>query len=312
MPAYSSSNAQQNTSRAIDCFAGAILIASALLKAASPSESATLAAAYGLPTWSSLLLIQLEVVLGVLLITGVAGGAGRIVALLAFVLFACFSAYRALAGYESCGCFGAVQVHPWITFAIDLLLISVLTWNVRESAEAPPQTRPNIAFAMASWLLLGGTACGLALAFQPHTLAGDSVSISTGGLVILEPETWSGKKLPIAQHISPTVDLSQGNWTLLLYHHDCPDCQAALPHYQQLAAQPLGEGARRRLLLVEVPPYGDVSQHGRANFARLSDKVEWFVQAPVEIQLSEGTVQQASRDLPSIAPFRGQLSYIAR
>ena len=264
-----SSNVARVNGRAIDCFAGAILIASALFKATSPTESATLVAAYGLPTWTSLLLIQLEVVLGVLLFTGIAGSIGRVIALIAFVLFASFSAYRALAGYESCGCFGAVQVHPWITFAIDLLLISLLTWNVRQSAEAPARTRPTVAFAMVSCLLLSGTAWGLSLTFQPHSLAGDDgIVVPAGGLVILEPETWNGKKLPIAKHMSPNVDLSQGDWTMLLYHHDCRDCQAALPHYEQLAAQTHG----RRLLLVEIPPYGDVSQHDRAISARLTDK----------------------------------------
>lgn len=309
MGAHFSSSAKRTASRAIDYFVGTILIASAVLKAVSPAESATLAAAYGLPTWTSLLLIQLEVVLGVLLLTGIAGGIGRKVALLAFLLFACFSAYRGLAGYETCGCFGAIVIHPWITFTIDVFLISLLAWNVRQPVAAPRTSQWRPALAFVAWLIIAGTTLGLAYTSRPQTLASDDVAATPlNGLVILEPETWIGNRLPISRHIVPQVDLLRGDWTLLLYHHDCPDCQAALPHYQQLAAH----SGSHSVLLVEIPPFGNILHHEPAMMCRLSDTADWFVQAPVEIQVSDGIVRRASRDLPSIAALRGQLNYVAK
>src|SRR5690606_34159712 len=55
-----------------------------------------------------------------------------------------------------------------------------------------------------------------------RTASADDLRAATGGLVILEPEKWIGKPLPIADWID--VDLSTGDWIVLLHRHDCPAC----------------------------------------------------------------------------------------
>lgn len=223
--------------------------------------------------------------------------------MVAFAGFACFSAYRALSGHDTCGCFGAVKVHPWATFTLDVAIVGLLAWSLRRPVPTRPLSRPRVAFAVGVFLLLSSITGGLSYAYAPQRLAdGEDGVIEAGGLVILEPETWAEKQLPIARHLSPAVDIAAGEWTLLVYHHDCPDCQEALPHYHRLAS--LEGDRRRKVLLVEVPPYGEHAHTGPAHAARLSNQNEWFVQAPVEIQLKDGVVQQASRELPSIAALR--------
>jgi hypothetical protein len=102
-------------SRVVDVLAGVLLIAAALLKFYSPQEIATLQVAYHLPRWIVLAGIQLELALGVALLAGIVPHIFHRIALLTFVGFAAFSLYRLLSGHESCGCFGALLVPPWVT-----------------------------------------------------------------------------------------------------------------------------------------------------------------------------------------------------
>jgi hypothetical protein len=55
--------------------------------------------------------------------------------------------------------------------------------------------------------------------------------------------------------------------------------------------------------MIEVPPYGPMPGHGSARAIRghLSDRHEWFVQAPLEITLVRGIVTRVSSELPSLA-----------
>ena len=60
----------------------------------------------------------------------------------------------------------------------------------------------------------------------------DKVDILSHGLLA---QAWVGGTFPLMKHISDGADFSKDRWVLLLYHHDCPMCQEALPHYQRLA-----------------------------------------------------------------------------
>jgi hypothetical protein len=112
--------------------------------------------------------------------------------------------------------------------------------------------------------------------------------------------------------VDHSADLRQGDWIVLLYHHDCPKCQEALPQYEQLAEELQSIGSSERVILVEVPPYAPhtplpVPHRDRersvtaCNYARLSDEREWFVQAPAEIRLVDGKVVASSIELPALA-----------
>jgi hypothetical protein len=113
------------------------------------------------------------------------------------------------------------------------------------------------------------------------------------GLVILEPEEWIGQELPISKYLEPTIETSRGQWVLLLYHHDCPDCQVALPRYIELAASQQRQGDKVQVLLIEVPPLGSTVDHSPAIDAHLATSNEWFVQAPVEVRVTDGLVTEA-------------------
>jgi hypothetical protein len=199
----------------------------------------------------------------------------RWLALGIFVMFAVYALYQAIGGAASCGCFGPVKLHPWWTFFLDVaiaagLSASILRRTQVERASISPGLLHQrvVVGSIVAISLLGATL--LMRYAQTRSAQADGLLASAGNLVILEPEQWVGKPLPIAEAID--VDLAQGEWIVLLHRHDCPDCQAAVPRYEQLALQ-------ERVALVEVPPYDDlhVSTTGAAHRGQLSSDREWFV-----------------------------------
>jgi hypothetical protein len=294
--------------------AGILLLVAVSLKALSPAESLSFESDYGLPLGSSAALIASEWLLGVLLVAGLWQRQTIGVALVGFTTFALFSLYRGLVGAESCGCFGTLEVNPWLTFVLDVVIAAALcrTWmrlKANEAQRAEPvspwnwrRTTVTSAFAMGIVPLLAWSAHS-----RPTRLAAESELLQEGGLVILEPEAWLGKRFPLAAYIEQSgADLRKGNWTVVLYHHDCPKCQEALPQYQRLAEQLEAAGSSERVMLVEMPPFGsEVPADGAAQAARLSDEREWFVQAPVEIRLVDGKVVASSLDLPALTALAG-------
>lgn len=289
---------------AIATAVGVLLLVTAALKVLHSTESAALQTVYDLPLWLMIGVVQVELIVGLMLISGLWNRSVWLGAITLFTAFAAFSLYRALAGFESCGCFGPLRVSPWATFTLDVAIAVILASLRRTLIPVASGRRPYRAFAWAgAYLLLAGSSTVYLLSAGPKVWAGGNSAIDDTGLVILEPEKWSGQRFPLSEHFSPRVELTRGEWIVLLYHHDCPQCQEALPKYERLAADALANGDRVRVLLVEVPPYAsDVIEFGRAFHVRLSDKREWFVQSPVEIQLNEGKVVVASHDLPSIVP----------
>jgi thiol-disulfide isomerase/thioredoxin len=141
----------------------------------------------------------------------------------------------------------------------------------------------------------------LLAAHRPERLAASTPPLHDEGIVILEPSEWIGKPFPLQPYLHPKIEHSTGRWVVVLYHHDCPKCQEALPDYERLAREPNQLGVDG-ILAVEVPPFGPNQNIGGTALkqARLSEAREWFVQAPVEIELDNGVVTSASLELPSI------------
>ncbi len=268
---------------------GLLLVFAAVLKGTQliAESGAALATAYG--RWLMPVQAGVELGIGLLMLSGLYWQQLRWLALLLFTTFATYSLYLALGGTQSCGCFGPVKIHPWWTFLLDVTVVLGLLAAIRHQQENPTTT-PQIANwiyqpAIAS-LIIAGTVVGIALLVRQGAsrAASARVLLSTAGnRVILEPANWVGKPLPIADAID--LDLTQGHWIVLLHRHDCPDCEAAAPRYEELALQ-------QPVALVEIPPYADLhgSATGAAHRARLSNNREWFIKTPVEIQIQDGIV----------------------
>lgn len=252
--------------------------------------------------WIMVPQIACELILGMWLISQMNSQVCRKVALGVFTVFAIVSLGKGLKGEISCGCFGHLQVNPWWTFALDLFALAALWWwrpkSLPQSHASTYQFR--LATMCVTFLIFGGPALYLMLDSQPLGPTGDGIVNVDGVFVILEPEKWVGKPLPIVSQIDIGERLMDGTWTLVLYHHGCPKCQEALPKYERAAAIFSSQGTSTAV--VEVPPYGSPKSESTANLlhGRLNEKREWFTQLPVEMILENGVVKRASTDLASI------------
>jgi len=112
---------------------------------------------------------------------------------------------------------------------------------------------------------------------------------------ILEPETWTGKKLPIIKYINIKNKIKNGNWLLLFYHHDCPDCRKAIPRYEEIARILKDSKDFLRIAFIEVPPYfhNPITESSPCLLGRLNEDKQWFITTPAVTIISEGKVISA-------------------
>ncbi|MCG8450394.1 MAG: hypothetical protein MI725_12565 [Pirellulales bacterium] len=220
-------------------------------------------------------------------------------ALAVFASFSCYSLLLALQGATSCGCFGQLKIHPWWTFIIDsivfigLVLECFMTRQREQASVARVELSTRIGLASIITISLF-IALGLAWHLAPRQASSKFALQTVGDLIILDPSSWIGEKFPLLEHID--IDVSQGRWVLLMHRRDCPKCLEAVPKYERLAMV----DNECQVALIEVPPHDTQSaaQAKRCLVTRLSDEHEWFVETPIEIQMSDGVVVNASADLP--------------
>jgi hypothetical protein len=242
--------------------------------------------------------VELELSLGIWLLSGLFKRAAWLAALGCFILFCGVTLYKALAGFGSCGCFGNVHVNPWITlFAIDLPVVVLLV-------VFRPTLKKQCLFYLPHWLEPMPNMVTLALVF---VLGFCAVAVSSPLLVlnepkavtsayeVLEPETWIGKQLPILQHIDIAEQLKTGNWLVVLYHHDCPACAEAIPKLERIAVDLKENEDFLYFTLIEVPPYGNennapVSPNTHLKLGKLDTSKEWFVTTPAIVLLKNEIV----------------------
>jgi hypothetical protein len=245
--------------------------------------------------------IGLELTLGILLLSGILFAKVRIVAIIAFAVFALAAISEALIGKKSCGCFGAVQIPPWYTAAFDICAVAgLLICKPPVISPQRPHSVRRIVFA--GVIVLAGVAT--AAVWEAHrpvvvmTDLGAAEDVdqfgAAGSLVVLEPSGWIGKRFSLAGHIDVGSKLDSGRWIVMLVHHDCDECIAAVPRYEAMAARHAGV----KLAIIEMPPYAtageqlpitaDVALSGRLDTTR-----DWFATTPVAVLLKDGVVREA-------------------
>lgn len=269
---------------------GAILLTAAALKVhqlalSTIAEDGILTSRWFLTAW-----VEFELALGDWLLCGAYQQLAKYAAIVCFGLFAAVSLLSALRGDLSCGCFGSVRTAPWLTWFLDVAATTALL-------VFKPSTSPATQATRLPWCII--TAALLCVAPPVAMAGGDHAAVmgpepqvaGTGGLVVLDPDAWVGKPFPLLRHIDTANDLGVGRWIVLLYHHDCNRCKAAIEQLARSSIRQASGQPANQIALVEVPPYGPPPQmplgaiHARLGMAR-----EWFVAAPVEITVDSGQV----------------------
>jgi hypothetical protein len=285
---------------------GLLLFAAAALKTHQLATQPTPGASF-LDSRSFLIFwVQVEFILGIWLCSGLALRLGYVAAVACFTLFSGVTLWKALQGEASCGCFGVLEVNPWYTLILDLTaLAAAIIFRPNLRVPTPPPHARRRMTAVIALVLIAGAASGFAAAlYQPASLSPDGEILGNNRFVVLEPETWAGKRFPLLPHIDVADRFAKGRWTVVLYRHDCPHCQERLPQYEREARE---EGLRRgitSMAMIELPPYASADESlVPADTACLTGKVsdirDWFVETPAVITLNDGVVMGSQDgDLP--------------
>jgi thiol-disulfide isomerase/thioredoxin len=231
--------------------------------------------------------VEFELALGIWLISGLFRKAAWLAALLCFGLFSAITFYKAITGADSCGCFGSVHVNPWVTlFAIDIpAIITLIVFRPKNQKLFDWPSIPRFATIFSIGIIIL-TVAGCVLSFnEPGKITTD--------YEVLEPGTWIGKELPIIDYIDIGKQLEKGNWLVLFYHYDCPDCVKAIAELEDIANDLAGNEDILKIALVEVPPYGPKVINKNCTLGQLDNSKEWFVTTPAAILLDSGKVKSA-------------------
>lgn len=242
---------------------------------------------------------EIELLLGLWLVSGLCKRLTWAMSLVCFLAFSGLTLHKALAGEPSCGCFGKLQINPWYTLILDVCVIALLLKFRPDLKRPQPASRPTLRFAIfALALLAAGIPSAIAMAtYTPATLADDGAIVGTQHVVLLEPSKWLGKTFSLQNYVEFGGDMAKGKWNVILYHHDCPDCQTRLPALLDGARSLARQPNHPRTVFVEMPPYAPpgknlVAADPAYELGRLSNVRDWFASTPVTVELAGGFVMK--------------------
>ncbi len=284
---------------------GALLVAASLLKAHFLLTKPFLSYAGVLSLrWTSVILVEVELLIGLWLVFGVAPRLTRGLSLVLFVGLALAAGSKVWAGDEDCGCLGQLPVKPGPMFVLDVgVLAALVIGRPSERAWAPRGFLPILPTGLA-------LALGAALAFHPISIRFDIPEDGPGDsgqrmVVILDPKKWSGHKFALRKQIVIDENLDQGYWTVVLFRMKCDQCQKVLDRFRKAAAQQTETTEEEpetaeiqienHIAFIEVPPFSGegenrVKDYRRFVYGRLNPEWEWFIQTPTIIQVANGRV----------------------
>ena len=244
--------------------------------------------------WFRITVVEVELALATCLVGGLWKRLTWWTALLCFMGFSCVTAYKAWQGEASCGCLGRAEIDPRYTLVLDcFVVLALLLWPVRHKESSFTGRRLAIMIVVGLGIGVPG---GIAMASFRSTVVTDGrVVLGGNSLIVLDPQKWLGKKLPILQYIDIGTELSRGNWIVVLYDVGCSHCQQAIPEYHRIAQELAERPDGLRLALVALPSssetrYPSFDSESPVVHGQLSATKDWFAQVPVEMILSDGVL----------------------
>jgi len=208
-----------------------------------------------------------------------------------------------LMGASSCGCFGAVRIHPGVTLVLDLaFFLGLLVLGRQAPSLALAEVLPTIRVVAAGVWTIASFAAGFGLtgifAATPAAGAADLVAdLPADGYYLPQYDAWIGKpwqEVPLsAWVIGAPDDIAVGPRYLLLYRKDCEHCHELM---EVFFTGPLEVPTTA----VAVPEREGFPDHelpfacSECSIAELPAGVDWFVQTPALVRLFDGIVECAS------------------
>jgi hypothetical protein len=209
-------------------------------------------------------------------------------------------------GASSCGCFGAVQIPPWVTLVTDVVFLVSLVFLARG---IPPLKMPRSlptwqVVAVGIWSVLS---VAVAFGLTPSGISGESNGsggsevTSAGpaeGYYLPDYTTWIGTpfvELDLAGWIRGLPeDLEEGQQYVLFYRKDCEHCHELMEFFfadeLPLPTTAVAVPEKAGFPSVGVQPF----VCGSCRLAELPAGVDWFMQTPVLVRLTAGVVDCAA------------------
>ena len=209
-------------------------------------------------------------------------------------------------GAASCGCFGAVQIPPWVTLVTDLIFLLSLVFLARgvqalEMKEVQPTWR---VVAVGLWSVLS---VALAFGLTSSGTTPDNADVPSGGVIAAGPAegyylpdytAWQGEDflgIDLAAWIRGLPeDLEKGQQYVLFYRKDCEHCHELMEVFfadeLPLPTTAVAVPERTGYPTVGVQPFACDS----CRLAELPSGVDWFLQTPVLVRLADGVVECAA------------------
>jgi hypothetical protein len=105
-------------------------------------------------------------------------------------------------------------------------------------------------------------------------------------VLLLTPEKWIGNEFPLLPYIEKskytTEYLKNGQWTIILFSHNCEKCKKTLTEFITRKTP--------NVLCIEIPPYGEPPKD--FEYAKLTETQKWFVDTPVVMEINNLTVEK--------------------
>ena len=143
---------------------------------------------FSAPEWQ-VGVVEIEIFLALWLLSGQRPIGSWLTALLAFGTFAGASFYQGWIGHASCGCFGAVEVNPWLTFSLDVAVLLALM--IARPDLQPLRENPRASLASALLPLGGGIVGTLVILAAFAATAHLAFGSTQAALAFLRGETLS-------------------------------------------------------------------------------------------------------------------------
>jgi hypothetical protein len=219
-------------------------------------------------------------------------------------------------GASSCGCFGALQVNPWITMVMDVtFFLGILILGRREPRLALTATLPTWNVVAAGLWSIAAVALAFGIGMGTAAKAGavgdgdsdgaGSVSLPADGYYLPQYDAWIGqpfRDLEIASWIMGLPEeIDTGQQFVIFYRKDCEHCHelmevffsGSLEYPTTAVAVPERDGYPTE----NIQPLACTE----CRAAELPAGVDWFLQTPVLVRLMDGYVECAA-EVDSSAP----------
>jgi hypothetical protein len=211
---------------------------------------------------------------------------------LLFVLLAGVSGIGTSRGAASCGCFGAVAVPPWILLLFDMGAAAALlwrsltsgTWSEKQVVALVTACIVNAYIGMAVGSVLYPRLGPLTSLLSPQAIQAAST------VIIRQSELQRDRPFPLLPYII-NVDLSRGNWKVILAKPGCSRCEQRLRRGE---CQPESQESVAVILAKEKTGW-TLPESCKAVVGWLSSDKNWDFEAPLIIRLVDGRVSSQGK-----------------